>query len=254
MPPAYAGGNLPPVAALLNLVALLAFFVKGVAGFGPALFLVPLWSLFLPLKTGIPATAFLLFLANLPMLALVRRHLDARRDLAAALPYALGIVLGTRLLLVLPEAALRRVLGGVLLAFAGWILLRPAAPERPPAPGGGEALRLALVGFSGGFLVGMVGAGALPFLIYTPLRYPKDQARALFTAVFALGTLVWTATYAAVGLLGRAEVGLALSALPGTLAGLALGQRVAERLSPEGFARLVGLLLVYPALRLLGVV
>ncbi len=239
------------MAALLNLVALLAFFVKGVAGFGPALFLVPLWSLFLPFKTVVPATAFLLFLANLPMLVLVRRHLNPRRDLAAAFPYALGIVLGSHLLIALPEAVLRRILGGVLLVFAAWVLARPRPPKRAPPLDRGEAVRLFLVGFSGGLLVGMVGAGALPFLIYTPLRYPKGDARALFTAVFALGTLVWAATYAGLGLLGWEEVKIALSALPGTLVGLALGQAVALRLSPEGFARLVGILLLYPGVRLL---
>ncbi len=242
------------MAFVLNLVALLAFFVKGVAGFGPALFLVPLWSLVLPLKTVVPATAFLLFLANLPMLFLVRRHLNPRRDLAAAVPYALGIVLGTRLLIALPETALRRVLGALLLLFAAWVLARPRPPKRAPGLSRGELFRLMAVGFSGGFLVGMVGAGALPFLIYTPLRYPKDQARALFTAVFSLGTLVWTASYALFGLLGKAEAAIALSALPGTLAGLAVGGRVAGRLSPEGFARLVGALLVIPGLKLLGVV
>ncbi len=238
------------MALLWNLIATVAFFVKGVAGFGPALFLVPLGSLLWPIKTVVPATAFLLFLANLPMLAFVRRHLNPRRDLAAALPYAVGIVLGSQLLLALPEATLRRILGALLLLFALWVLLRPSPPERAPAAGPAELVRLALVGFSGGFLVGMVGAGALPFLVYTPLRYPKDEARALFTAVFSLGTLVWSTTYAALGLLGGKEVGLALLALPGTLFGLWLGQRAAARLSPVGFSRLVGLLLLYPGIRL----
>jgi len=236
---------------LLNLVAVLAFFVKGVVGFGPALFLVPLWSLFLPLKTVVPATALLLFIANLPMLALVRRHLVPARDLPAALAYALGIVLGTPLLLSLPETALRRILGAVLLVFAGWIFLRTRPPRRPPRLDRREQLRLVLVGFSGGFLVGLVGAGALPFLIYTAWRYPKDEARALFTAVFALGTLVWTASYAGAGLLGKDQAAIALSALPGMLLGLALGQAVATRLSPEQFRRALGILLLYPGLRLL---
>ena len=240
------------MAFVLNLVALFAFFVKGVAGFGPALFLVPLWSLFLPLKTVVPATAFLLFVANLPMLFLVRRHLNPRRDLAAALPYAAGVVLGTRFLVALPEATLRRVLGVLLLAFAAWVLTRPRVPQKSPRLSLGERLRLAAVGFSGGFLVGMVGAGALPFLVYTPLRYPKDEARALFTAVFALGTLVWTASYLLFGLLGKEEAGLALLALPGTLAGLWLGNRAAGRLSPLGFARAVGVLLVIPGAKLTG--
>ena len=241
------------MALWLNLVAILAFFVKGVAGFGPALFLVPLWSLFLPLKTVIPAVAFLLFLANLPMLALVARHLNPRRDLAAALPYALGLVLGTRVLLSWPEARLRAVLGLVLLLFALWSLVRPRAPEKLPALDAAELFRLALVGFSGGFLVGMVGAGALPFLIYVPLSYPKDEARALFTAVFVLGTMAWTVTYWVTGLLTPFAVKTALYALPGTLLGLWLGDRLARRLSGPSFVRVVGVLLVIPALKLLGV-
>jgi len=239
------------MAVVLNLVATLAFFVKGVAGFGPALFLVPLWSLFLPIKTVIPATAFLLFLANLPMLFFVRTHLKPRRDLPVAAVYALGIVLGTELLITLPEVAIRKMLGSVLLAFAIWVVFKPIAPLHPPPLGPSEVARLLLVSFTGGFLVGFLGAGALPFLMYIPLRYPKNEARAIFTAVFALGTLAWTATYAFTGLLGKNEVFLALNALPGMLLGLLLGQWVAGRIPPERFNKLIGLLLVYPALRLL---
>ncbi len=60
---------------LTNLLALFAFAVKGLAGFGPALFIVPVLGLLWPLKLVVPYTAFLLFLANLPMLWLVRKGL-----------------------------------------------------------------------------------------------------------------------------------------------------------------------------------
>ncbi len=237
---------------LANAVALFAFVVKGLAGFGPALFIVPTLSLVSPLKTVVPYTAFLLFLANLPMLYLVRRHLNVRRDLPAALAYALGIALGTHALIALPEMLLKKALGLVLLGFALWIFFRPSEPSKPPKETPGETLRLGLASFGGGFLVGMVGAGALPFLIYVPLRYPKNEARALFTAVFALGTLAWTLSYAATGLLRLEQVKLAFFTLPGVLLGLGLGNALASTLSQRAFARALGGLLVLPALKLLG--
>ncbi len=240
------------MAAALNLLAVFAFAVKGLAGFGPALFLVPVLSLFWPLRQVVPYTAFLLFLANLPMLWLVRRGLEPRRDLPAAAAYALGLVLGTRLLVALPEARLKFALGLVLLVFALWSLVRlPTAGAAPP-PDAAELARLTLVMLSGGLLVGALGAGALPLFVYLPLRYPPAAMRALFTSAFGLGTLAWTLANWQAGLLTGELVRLALLSLPGTLAGLWLGARLFERLPQRGQLRAVALLLVPVALKLMG--
>jgi len=240
------------VLAALNLLALFAFAVKGLAGFGPALFIVPLLSFFWPLREVVPYTAFLLFLANLPMLWLVRGGLEPRRDLPAAAAYALGLVLGTRLLVSLPEARLRFALGLVLLAFALWSLMRLPVPRIAPPPDAAELLRLALVMVAGGLLVGALGAGALPLFFYLPLRYPPAAMRAIFTSAFGLGTLAWTLANWQAGLLTAELAGIALSSLPGTLAGLWLGARLFEKLPQRGRMRAVALLLVPLALKLMG--
>ncbi len=238
---------------LVNILALFAFSVKGLAGFGPGLFIVPLLSLFIPLKEVIPYTALLLFFANLPMLWLVRKGLALRRDLPAALYYALGIVLGTRLLLALPEAQLKFALGLVLLIFAAWTLLRLPSPSAPPPLDRAEQLRLAAVTLSGGLLVGALGAGALPVFIYLPLRYPPKEMRALFTSVFAVGTLAWTLANWQAGLLTGELARLALQTLPGMLAGLWFGAWLYGRLPHRGRVRAVALLLLPAALKLMGV-
>ena len=237
---------------LTNLLALFAFAVKGLAGFGPALFIVPVLSLFWPLKQVVPYTAFLLFLANLPMLWLVRKGLEPRRDLPAALAYAAGIVLGTRLLIAVPEERLKFALGLVLLTFALWSLVRLPTPATAPPLDRGERLRLFLVMISGGLIVGALGAGALPVFIYLPLRYPPAAMRALFTSAFGLGTLAWTLANWQAGLLAWPLVQLALLTIPGMLAGLLLGAWLFERLPRRGQVRLISLLLVPVALRLLG--
>ncbi|WP_456411546.1 sulfite exporter TauE/SafE family protein [Oceanithermus sp.] len=237
----------------LNLLAVFAFAVKGLAGFGPALFLVPALSLFWPLRQVVPYTAFLLFLANLPMLWLVRRELEPRRDLPAAAAYALGLVLGTRLLLALPEARLKFALGVVLLVFSLWGLVWLPAPAAAPPLDAAELARLLAVMVSGGIIVGTLGAGALPLFVYLPLRYPPAAMRALFTSAFGLGTLAWTLANWQAGLLTGELVRLALLSLPGTLAGLWLGARLFERLPQRGQMRAVALLLVPVALRLMGV-
>lgn len=237
----------------LNLLAIFAFAVKGLAGFGPALFIVPVLGLFWPLRQVVPYTAFLLFLANLPMLWLVRGGLAPRRDLPAAAAYALGLVLGTRLLVALPEARLKFALGLVLLVFALWSLVRLPSPETAPPADAAELVRLGLVMLSGGLIVGALGAGALPLFVYLPLRYPPAAMRALFTSAFGLGTLAWTLANWQAGLLTWPLVQLALLTLPGMLAGLFLGAWLFERLPRRGQVRFVSLLLVPVALRLMGV-
>ncbi|WP_457630289.1 sulfite exporter TauE/SafE family protein [Oceanithermus sp.] len=237
---------------LANLLAVFAFAVKGLAGFGPALFIVPVLGLFWPLKQVVPYTAFLLFLANLPMLWLVRGGLEPRRDIPAALAYALGIVLGTRLLIAAPETWLRFALGLVLLVFALWSLVRLPGPGAAPEPSVAEQLRLGAVMLTGGLMAGALGAGALPLFVYLPLRYPPESMRALFTSAFGLGTLVWTLANWQAGLLTWPLARLALLTVPGMLAGLALGTWLFARLPDKGRVRAVALLLVPVALRLMG--
>ncbi len=237
---------------LTNLLALFAFAVKGLAGFGPALFIVPVLSLVWPLRQVVPYTAFLLFLANLPMLWLVRKGLEPRRDLPVAIAYAAGIVLGTRLLITFPETWLKFALGLVLLAFALWSLVRLPAPEASPPLDGAEMARLISVTVTGGLIVGALGAGALPLFIYLPLRYPPAAMRALFTSAFGLGTLAWTLANWQAGLLTWPLVRLAVLTLPGMLTGLLLGAWLFKKLPRRGQVRLISLLLVPVALRLLG--
>jgi len=237
----------------VNLLAVFAFTVKGLAGFGPALFIVPALALFWPLKQVVPYTAFLLFMANLPMLWLVRRGLEPRRDLPAALAYAAGVVLGTHLLLTLPEQTLKLALGVVLLTFALWALVRVPSPSAAPPLDRGELLRLLAVMVGGGLIVGALGAGALPLFIYLPLRYPPTAMRALFTSAFSLGTLAWTLANWREGLLTGRLALLALASLPGVLLGLALGAWLFTRLPQKGQVRAVALLLVPAALKLMGV-
>ncbi|WP_457636625.1 TSUP family transporter [Oceanithermus sp.] len=162
-------------------------------------------------------------------------------------------MLGTRLLVMLPEVQLKLALGIVLLAFALRSLVRLPAPEAAPPLDAAELARLLAVMASGGLIVGALGAGALPLFVYLPLRYLPAAMRALFTSAFGLGTLAWTLANWQAGLLTGPLARLALLTLPGMLAGLFLGAWLFERLPGRGRVRLVSLLLVPVALRLMGV-
>jgi uncharacterized membrane protein YfcA len=238
------------VSAALVVTTVAAFFIKGLTGFGPALLMVPIFSLFLPLTTVAPISAVLLLVSNLPLVWTGRGELQKRLFVPAALAFGAGVALGGNLLLVLPERLLLRVLGAALLGFCLYQLWGGRMVVVAPEVVGAEVGRLVGASVSSGLMVGATGAGALPLIIYLGLRYPKGRFRLLITYVFLVGSLTQVAVYGLRGLYTAQVFSLAgLLLLPMTL-GLHLGARFFGAVDQTRFNRAVGALLLLPALRL----
>lgn len=245
--------DLPSQFIALTAVSFAGAFAKGLVGFGAPLIMVPLFGLWMPMTVAVPLGMLLALISTLPMFPMVGRAIRLRRDLPPATSFMLGILVGVQLLLVLPEATLRLLLGAVLLAFVIYVFLRPAAPREPPPWTAREILILASFGGIQGVLAGAVGGGAIPLIPYLALRYPPAQMRAMLVVVFTLGTSAQTLGYAAVGLIGLDVLTMAALSLPGMFVGLYAGNAIHHRVNPAFFGRVIAALLVLPALRMLGV-
>ncbi|MEZ5926051.1 MAG: sulfite exporter TauE/SafE family protein [Hyphomicrobiaceae bacterium] len=223
--------------ALAALALLAAGIVKGVTGIGYSTTALPLLALSIGLKTGMP----LVLLPSISSNILVMRDAGGFREAAgrfwpiyvAVLP---GLMLG---LLVLPEVddhLAAAVLGGVLAAYAGFMLVRGpwTMPERMASLAKGP------VGLATGFFNGLTGSQVMPLV---PYLLSAGLTPALFIQAsnisFTMSSLVMLVGLARIGLLGWWELGLSLAGILPALLGVAVGNVLRRRLAAETIRTLV---------------
>ena len=218
-------------------VVLLAAFIKGTVGFGFPPIATSLLALFIDVKIAIA----LLIVPNIVMdtIQMVRRGdlLPTARRLAVLLVTgAAGVVIGTRLLVMLPAWVASLVLGAFTLAFVAlnttrFTLRVPPAWERPLAP-------------VAGLVTGLVGGltntpGTTLVIFFYALGLSKHEFVRAVSLSFVVLKLVQLAAVAHYGLLswGLLEVSLGLTAV--ALTAFWLGLKVQDRLDQKTFNRAV---------------
>jgi uncharacterized membrane protein YfcA len=161
--------------------------------------------------------------------ALARIHWRELGPMGAA--GAIGVPLGSVLLLVIDDAVLRRAIGAVVLAFsaamlAGWRYR------------GGQSLGKTIgVGLLGGMLTGSAGVGGPPVILYIMSGdRPIADARAVFIVYFAMLQLIAVPIFVLTGLVTWTLVWHTALLVPLYLLATQLGSMLFTRAS-ERFAR-----------------
>jgi uncharacterized membrane protein YfcA len=229
-------------------VLLLAYFVRGISGFGSGLIAVPLLALRFPLQAVVPFMLLTDFASSALIGGRNYQHVE-RSEIKRLLPASLlGVVLGTSLLVALPSTVLLSVLATFIAAFALRSLLLRNDAFQPVS-----TLWAWPAGLLGGSVGAMFGTGGPPYVIYLGHRIAdKAQLRATFSGLFFVEGLVRIATFLAAGLLLDTRIWLAVL-LAAPLIGLALyaGSHVHTRLSQRQMQVLISLLLLVSAASLL---
>lgn len=223
------------------LVLLLAYFVRGISGFGSGLIAVPLLALMFPLPQVVPFMLLADFSASAMIGGLNFQHV-ARAEIQRLLPASLaGVALGTTLLVSLPATVLLATLAAFILVFAlRFLLLRPG-PFSPASP-----LWAYPAALTGGAVGGMFGTGGPPYVIYLSHRIQdKTVLRATLSGLFFMEGLIRIATFMIAGLLLDWRIWLhALLAMPIVVVALYTGSHIHTRLTNLQMQRLVGWLLL----------
>jgi uncharacterized membrane protein YfcA len=221
-----------------------AYFVRGISGFGSGLVAVPLLALVFPLPLVVPFVLLLDFTASLALgglnLKLVRWD-----EVKPLVPFGIvGVVLGTTLLISLPKTPLLIGLGVFILIFALRSLLNLHG-EKPVSRW--WALPASL---TGGMVGAMFGTGGPPYVIYLAHRLKdKGLLRATLSGVFFLEGLIRIGSFIATGLLLKAEVWQSYAlGLPIALIALYGGSHVHTGLSQAQVTRFIGILLLISSL------
>ncbi|HRJ54616.1 MAG TPA: sulfite exporter TauE/SafE family protein [Candidatus Thiothrix moscowensis] len=228
-------------------IVLLAYFIRGIAGFGSGLIAVPLLALFLPLTFVVPLILLLDFTASLVMGGVDFKHV-LWKEVGALIPFSiLGVIVGTQLLVNLPVTPMLLTLAVFIFIFAIRSLLNLKG-EKPVSQW--WAIPAAL---TGGTIGGLFGTGGPPYVIYLNHRiHDKTQLRAAFSALFFIEGASRIITFFVAGLLLAQTIWWnSLGALPLMLGALYLGGRVHTGLSHAQMTRLIGVLLLLASLSLL---
>ncbi len=232
--------------AIIVAAFLIAGTIKGAIGVGLPTTAIAILGTGLGLREAIPLLIVPSLVANIwqilrggALLELLKRFW-----LLNAIACA-GVWLGTVILFAVEPTMLSVLLGLVVMLYAG-MGLAAFAPRVPPHR---EAVLTPVVGLGAGLLTGTTGSLLLPLMVYLQaLGLEKDRFVQAAGLSLLIGTIAWALSLAQQGALdGRAWLMSGAALIP-TLAGMAFGQWMRDRLSQSLFRRIVyGLLLVLGA-------
>ena len=218
-------GFAPEAIAVAILAAIAAGFVRGLAGFGLSVVLVPVLQLAIAPSAAVLVGIVSLFLIGLTDIGRIRRDAD-RSAIPIALIALACMPLGLWALVALAPGWARVLIA--LVSLGAFVLvvvpLGKTAMPRHPAMG----LSGFFTGFFGGF-AGMPGPGMAPF--YLRGRLEPKAARASMMAIFLVVTPLSALLFVWLDVGGWDEVKLALLLFPAVLVGDWFGHRAFGRVS-----------------------
>jgi hypothetical protein len=228
-------------------IILIAYFLRGIIGFGSALIAVPLLAHYFPLTFVVPLILVLDFVSSV----VLSRHmrLEVRWDeIRLLLPASLaGILFGAFLLVNLPREPM--LLGlGLLVSFFGVRYLFNLHSEKPVS-----RLWSIPTGLIGGLIGALFGTGGPPYVVYLAHRlHNKSQLRSTISGLLMLDGALRIITFLFMGLFMQSNLLVSLLlALPLTAVGLYLGNKVHLGITHRQQLALIGGLLLLSGVSLL---
>ena len=223
---------------LVLATALVAGFVRGMAGFGAALILTPVFSSFYTPAVAVPTLGFADWVMSSPMVIKALRRCVWREVLPLGLSAVVAVPLGSYVLATTNPYALR-------IGISIFVLLSVAALASGWRYRGTPSMPVTLaIGLLAGIMGGAIGMSGPPVVLFW-LGGQGDaaQARTNTLAFFGISALATMTMYVVNGLLTWRVIGLAVILMPIYGLGLFLGSR-AFRLLPERAFRFVAFSLI----------
>ena len=218
-------GFAPEAIAVAVLAAMAAGFVRGLAGFGLSVVLVPVLQLAIEPSAAVLVGIVSLFLIGLTDVGRIRR--DADRSALPMIATALAAMpLGLWALVSLPTAWARLLIA--LVSLGAFVLVVVPLGKRKLSRPIALGVSGVATGFFGGF-AGMPGPGMAPF--YLRGSFTPASARASMMAIFLVLTPLSAIFFLALGVGSWREALLALVLFPAVLAGDWIGHAAYGRVT-----------------------
>lgn len=221
-------------------IVLIAGVIVGLAGFGFALFAVPP-LLFMHEPPVVVAMVNILGFSSGMVVLYGEWHEIRKSTLRALIPWALiGLVAGTAILRYVEGLYIKLLASVVVVVFSVYAAsgLRFPGVNRPAAT--------VIAGLSSGVLGTSAGLPGPPIaLLFTARDLPPAAFRVTITAYFMVIDVVAVFLLLISGQLHRPALVLSLSMVPASLVGRWCGRRLADRITPPVFRRLVIAMLLF---------
>lgn len=234
--------------AIIAVAMALGGLVKGVTGAGAPVVAVPVIAAVLTLQDAVAIMALPNLISNVIQLWQYRKtRLKGPFRWIFAVAGFFGAWIGTLMLVGLPAGTLTLGLAGIVLIYVLLRLLRPGFHIALPL-----ATKLAApAGIAGGILQGAVGLSApVSISFVNALRLERAVFVPTISLFFAAMSLSQIPVQVAHDVLTLPIAGVSLLALVGQLAAMQLGGRLAKNVSAQLFDRIVLVMLVAMALRM----
>lgn len=225
------------------VVVFVGGFIQGTVAFGMGIFMVISLAWLLPSIVLMPFTTLVTGI-NLMELSR-RRHITILSFFSPVLlfPMIVGVILGTWLLVHLPDWGIKMALGGVIFLTGLFFTIRPPKPctdidqsnnlYREP-----WGLIKALVIFISGILGGWLASAGPPVILYAYATMPVQAAQRFLIRAFLLNTIIKLFTYGYSGLWTAQILSGAAICIFFVMISTAMGHKLSINLSPERLNRI----------------
>jgi len=245
--------------SLITLIAFLAYLLKGLTGFGPAIVFISLGSLVMDPVRVVTISPLLDVVAGCVLMWKTRYHFSERYWLILALPLIGGVILGSTGLRFTPTDHYHQVLGAGITVLGFWFLLKQKHSEDtsltnenkpmdrlPGFPGKGAFLAAGFSGLTGG-LFGISG----PALIwYFGKHFEHRVFRKIIVPLFFIEAACRSSVYAVLGMYHKPDLALTGALIPALFLGLFVGNHWFNIIPQKHFERVVGFVLIVSGIKL----
>jgi uncharacterized membrane protein YfcA len=233
-------------ALLIAAIVFVAAFAQSLTGFGFALIVMPLVTIALGVRTAAPVVALVALTVYTVNLVRYRRAINVPEVLRLGVASAAGVPIGIWVLSNADEELVMRILGLILVVYAGYSLLQPKA-RRALAEGW-----VYPAGFLAGCFGGAYNTPGPPVIVYGSMRkWPRDEFRAVLQALFFLNGILVVASHALAQHLTRQVLVYYLYAVPALAVGILVGSVVDPRIDQDQFRRIATAMILALGLALL---
>lgn len=217
----------------------LAFFIRGIAGFGSGLIAIPILTLMLPLSLVVPVMVMLDYIASLSH-GLKNRDEIRWKEILPMIPFSIaGVVIALFFLSNADAMMLIKALGVFIILFALYTL-SGFTPKSGAAKGWG-----AMAGLSGGLIGTLFGTGGPLYVTYFKARgLDKGAFRASLAVTFLLDGAGRLIGFASTGFFNKEFFTLIAMALPIMAVFMYIGGHVHTRITQLQFQRGISVLLI----------
>ncbi|MFC1742478.1 sulfite exporter TauE/SafE family protein [Candidatus Riflebacteria bacterium] len=237
---------------LIPGIAFIAFFVKAMTGFGPALIFIALTSLFITPHVAVVVSSILDTIAGFILLRVDWKGGSFKYCLPLVISITTGSVLGSIALKFISPEIFLKILVFVILFLGFWFLKGRSGKDESellaelPAK---SSYQDAFFTFLGGFSGGLMGISGPPIIWHFGRSFNKLAFRQVLIPIFLASTIARVITYTCTGLTNMLVMHYVLLAIPGLLLGLYVGNRIFLKISELTFNRIVGIALILAAIK-----